>query len=124
MTPVPPAIRKVSEAALQKAVIQFAETVGWRVAHHHDSRRQVAPGRFVGDRQASGFPDLVLCRSGRLWFAELKSEKGRLTNAQEGWLAALGEVEAATGGVVSARVFRPSDWDSGEIARVLARRSA
>lgn len=121
---VPPAVRHVSESAFQKAVIQLAETVGWRVAHHHDSRRQVAPGRFIGDRQASGFPDLVMARRGRLWFAELKSEKGRLSSAQREWLDELAMVEAATGGIVTASVLRPSDWDSGEIARVLARRAA
>lgn len=121
---VPPAVRKVSERAFQTAVIQLAETLGWRVAHFSDSRRSIGQGRMVGDKQAAGFPDLVCTRAGRLLFLELKSEKGKLRPAQVEWLADLQEVEGDAGGRVVVRVLRPSDWDSGEIARVLARRIA
>lgn len=120
---VPPAIREVSEAAFQKAVIELAETLGWRTFHVHDSRKALRGGRLVGDRRAAGFPDLVLTRRGRLLFLELKSEKGRLRAAQAEWLADLQEVEQDAAGRVVVRVLRPSDWDSGEIARLLARRA-
>lgn len=124
MTSVPPAVRKVSEAHLQKAVVQLAQTCGWRVAHFHDSRRQVNPDLFVGDRLARGFPDLVLVRNGRMKFIELKTEKGRVSPSQDEWLADLKDVEADAAGRITVHVWRPSHWDSGEIARVLARRTA
>lgn len=109
----------VSEAALQAAVIELAERCGWRVAHFADSRKQLRSGRLVGDRRAAGFPDLVLVRGARLLFVELKTEKGKLRPAQVEWLAALGEVEDDAAGRVVVCVWRPGDFDSGEIARVL-----
>jgi len=42
----------------------------------------------------------VLARKGKVIIAELKSEKGRLTEDQKLWLIASGAV-----------VWRPSDWD-------------
>ena len=59
---------KQTEAQFQAAVIQYAELKGWMVYHTHDSR---------GSRP--GFPDLTMVRDGVLIFAELKSERGRLT---------------------------------------------
>jgi len=74
-------------------VIEAARWMGWLVYHTHDSRRSEA-----------GFPDLVLVRD-RVVYAELKSERGRLTPQQREWLDALG----ATG--AEAYVWRPTDWD-------------
>lgn len=103
----------MSESSLQKAVIELARLLGWKVAHFHDSRRQVRPGVFVGDKDAAGFPDLVLVRRNRLVVAELKAEKGRLAPAQTTWLAAL--LEAG----VDVHVWRPEDWQAGAVEAVL-----
>lgn len=119
---VPPAVIHVSEAALQRAVVDLARTLGWRCAHFSDSRKQVRGGRLVGDRGAAGVPDLLCVRGSRLLFLELKTEKGKLRPAQEDWLADLQEVESDAAGRLVVRVLRPSDWDSGVIARLLARR--
>lgn len=119
---VPPDVRArraITERAFQTAVIDYARRSGWLVAHLHDSRRQVAPGVHVGDRDAAGFPDLVLVRGSRVLFAELKTETGRLRHAQVLWLEALRAVESDAAGRVLVRVFRPSDWP--EIERTLAR---
>ena len=102
-----------TEAEFQAAVIDLARRNGWRVHHHHDSRRQVRPGVFVGDRDASGFPDLVAVRGSRVVWAELKRERGRLSVAQSAWLR---DLEAAGQEVY---VWRPVDWP--EIERVLGR---
>lgn len=102
---------RVSEADFQASVIQFARLHRWRVAHFHDSRRQVG-GRMVGDADAAGFPDLVLVRGVRLLVVELKSERGRVKPEQQEWLDAL----RATG-VVMVAVWRPSHWP--EIERTL-----
>jgi len=101
-----------SEKEFQAAVIQYAEHLGWQVAHFNDSRRQIAPGVHVGDRQAAGFPDLVLVRNGRLIFAELKSDTGRVRPGQQRWLTALGRVEDAAPGVVLVGVWTPASWPS------------
>jgi VRR-NUC domain len=104
-----------SEKEFQRAVIQLARLNGWRVWHFSDSRRQVRPGVFVGDKEAKGFPDLVLVRAQRLLFVELKSQGGRVKPEQQEALDLL----SAVGGGVDVHVWRPSDWE--QIVLALAR---
>ena len=77
-----------TERTFQAAVVELAKLCRWSVYHAFDSRRS-----------SPGFPDLVLAKSGRVIFAELKSERGTLSKAQRSWLE-------ATGG----SCWRPSDW--------------
>jgi hypothetical protein len=99
------ALRDLTEKDFQKQLLEMARMFGWRVAHFHDSRRQVKPGVFVGDKDAAGFPDLVLVRPPDILVLELKRELGKTTDAQDEWLAAL------LGCGIEARVVRPSDWN-------------
>lgn len=94
-----------TEKQFQEAVIELAKLNGWMVYHTHDSRRS-----------EPGFPDLVLVKNGFVIFAELKTEKGRVSEAQEKWLRNLGSGE----GCFSVFLWRPKMWDG--IARTLARR--
>jgi len=93
----------MSEAALQQAVIDLARWAGYLHYHVSDSRRT-----------RPGFPDLVLLHTGtgRLIFAELKSEKGRIRPEQDVWLHHLGQRHEAY-------VWRPTHWTNGTIRRVL-----
>lgn len=93
--------KQMSEATLQVRVEAIARVHGWLAYHTHDSRRSQA-----------GFPDLTLVRDGRIVFAELKSETGRLRPEQREWLEQLGRATEVW-------VWRPSDYLSGEIERVL-----
>ena len=86
----------ISEKEFQAQVIKMARLLAWRVYHTFDSRRS-----------ESGFPDLCMARWGRLIFAELKSEKGRLTPAQDRWADVLKRVSGA-----EVYEWRPHDWDS------------
>lgn len=90
-----------TEAEFLQAVKTLARLTGWLVYHTHDSRRS-----------DPGFPDLVLTRSGIVVFAELKTEKGRLSTEQEAWLAELRKADA--GDSVRVEVWRPSDWSQIE----------
>lgn len=104
----------ISEKELQAHVRSFAEMCGYCVYHTFDSRHSPA-----------GFPDLTLWREtadgkGELVFVELKSEKGRVTLAQQIWLVRLGTVP----GVRWAGVIRPSDWFAGKLDSVLRCRDA
>lgn len=101
------------EAAFQAQVMQLARFYGWRVAHFHDSRREVVhkgKRQLVGDRDAAGFLDLVLVRTVELLFVELKGEKTRITPEQQAWIAALEQVERS---VLAARqaLFAGKDLD-------------
>lgn len=109
---------KQSEKQFEAALVQYAKLAGWRVFHPFDSRRSEA-----------GWPDLTLVRDGQLVFAELKTERGKLSTAQEEWIEALCEVEQADvahlaglpSGLyrphVQVYVWRPSSWP--EIEKVL-----
>jgi hypothetical protein len=85
---------KMTEKEFQSQVLELAEATGWLCYHTYNSQRSQA-----------GFPDLVLVRGHRLIFAELKREKGRLSESQRTWLAALEET-------AETHVWRPSDWDT------------
>jgi hypothetical protein len=98
-------LQRISERAFMQAVMDYARLLGWRVYHVHDSRRS-----------EPGFPDLCLVGHGRVIFAELKTERGRLTDAQRDWLRELEEAG------VAAFVWKPSSW--AHIEAVLATQPA
>jgi len=91
---------QMKEAALQSQVLALAFDLRWRAYHTFDSRRS-----------QPGFPDLVLVsvHYGRVLWRELKTERGRLTNAQRFWLS---DLQAAG---QDAGVWRPSDLISGRV---------
>jgi len=105
------------EATFQQQVIALAHANLWRVAHFRGVRIQRRDGssHFATPVQAdgTGYPDLHLVKpqAGRSVVAELKSESGRTTDAQEDWLAWI----RAAGH--EAYCWRPSQWD--EIREVL-----
>lgn len=101
MRPATP-LTDVTEREWQQQVVRLARTLGWTVWHCHDARRTVP-----------GLPDLILIRD-RVVFVELKTERGRLSDAQAEWQRRLEAAGAET------HVWRPSDLDAA--GRVLARR--
>lgn len=92
----------MSERDLQDQVVAIAKTCGWLCYHTHNSRRSTP-----------GFPDLCMVRKRRVIFAELKTEKGKVTADQGRWLI---ELHAAG---VETYLWRPADLLSGAIAEVL-----
>lgn len=107
-----PRPRAETETGFQRAVIEAARLLGWRV--HHSRPARLANGQWRTPLQGDpGFPDLILSRAGDLIAAELKSERGRLSAPQREWLVALRQAG------VEVYVWRPSDWEA--IAARLAR---
>ena len=96
----------VSEKTFAQTVVDIATRGQWTVYRTYRSTRSPA-----------GFPDLVLVRSGRLIFAELKREGKAPTPAQQAWLAQLREVRERCYPSVLVFVWRPTDID--EIRRIL-----
>lgn len=106
----------MNEAQFTEQVIDLAHTLGWHVAHFHQS--QIRPGVWVTPVKADGkgWPDLVLVRD-RLVVAELKNDSksnSRVTPEQQKWIGLL-----MTAGV-EVYVWRPRDLDV--IHDVLSRR--
>jgi hypothetical protein len=91
----------ISERDLTGYVRDVARLHGWRRYHTWLSRHSPA-----------GFPDEVLLRAPRLVVAELKSETGRLTDAQAEWLEEWERIPCA-----EVYVWTPADMDT--IAEVL-----
>jgi hypothetical protein len=103
----------MTEAELQAAVIELAHLRKWRTMHQRPGLTQSGHWRTAVEGTGKGWPDLVLCRD-RLVIAELKSAKGLLSVDQQDWLHAL----KLAG--VECHVWKPADWTSGEIEKVLA----
>lgn len=100
-----------TEAELQAAVIELARLRGWLVHHCRPAQRQ-SGGWSTPIQGDPGFPDVTAVRGGRVLFAELKTQRGRLSESQMAWLEGLKDTLGA-----EVYVWRPSHWP--EIVEVL-----
>jgi hypothetical protein len=94
---------KTTEEAFQKRVIDFAQEMGWLVAHFRPAwagDRMITP--VAGD--GKGFPDLILVKGNSKLAAELKVPPHKPTQEQLVWLARL--IVAG----IPAWVWEPEDW--------------
>lgn len=82
-----------TEKDWSKQVAQLALQLGWRRYH-----------TFRSERSQPGFPDETLVRD-RVIFLELKTETGKVSDAQRSWLCALLDAGA------EAYVARPRDLE-------------
>jgi hypothetical protein len=107
-------IAAMTEQELLDNVIELGHLFGWRIAHFRPAMTSKG-WRTPVAADGKGFPDLVMTRD-RTIFAELKSAKGRLSEEQLDWMAAL------TNGNAECHVWRPIDWLDGSIEAVLRSR--
>lgn len=105
---------RILEKDFQRTVIDMARVLGWRVHAERAAMRQ--SGKWSTPIQGdAGFPDLVLAHPQKgVIFAELKSERGHTTEAQDDWLAVL-----RTAGQSRVYVWKPRDMDA--IEKILKR---
>jgi hypothetical protein len=89
----------MTEADLQRAVMDLCRWLGLLVFHSTDSRRD----------SCAGYPDLTICGQRGLILRELKSAKGTLRPEQRDWLSRLQQAGA------DADIWRPTDMASGRI---------
>lgn len=92
-------LEDLSEKEWQAQVVSLAKQMSWRVYHP-----------FRSDRSEPGWPDLSLVRD-RFLALELKTEKGKLSDAQKTWIRALLNAQ------VEVYVCRPRHLE--ELAQVL-----
>ncbi len=98
----------ISERDLQNAIVQAAHLYGYMVFHARPALS--AKGwRTAVQYDGTGFPDLVMVGKDRIVFAEIKSEKGKPSPAQQQWIAGL-EAVARASSTVRVCVWRPEDW--------------
>ena len=108
----------MTEAQLQRTVIEMAQRCGWLTFHLPDAAlAELAKRRRWQEMPDAGFVDTVLVHPDHpdwpVVMAELKTEGGLVRPAQRAWL------DAVDGRVVRGVVWRPRDLD--EIERVLRR---
>lgn len=100
-----PGLLQITEREFQAQVVELAHLLGWTVLH---VRRSVGRRNGVAGWQTTtsviGWVDLFMWKPGRVVAAELKREKGRLTDEQADVIRSL------TAAGVPCEVWRPSDW--------------
>jgi hypothetical protein len=117
----------MSEAHFQQRIVAYARLNGWLVSHVQSVTMAGKGGRVIRQTPAAkGFPDLTLARDGQVWFMEVKSEKGSVSEDQRAWLNAMsgrvtserwasrGErpsLEMHDGWSVGVVVVRPRHWE-------------
>ncbi len=84
----------LTEKLFMRQVIELAKMYRWRCYHP-----------FLSKWSEPGFPDLTLVRGDRLIFAELKTDRGPVSEKQKEWHALLERTP------VEVYVWRPRDWD-------------
>jgi hypothetical protein len=84
-----------TERDLRQVIIDAAREVGWLVSF-----------AWTSIHSPKGLPDLTLVNPPRLIYAELKSEKGKPTEAQQVWLDTLAQVPG-----VEVYLWKPSMLD-------------
>lgn len=106
---------------LTPAVIDLAHSLGWLV--HHSRPAQTKDGWRTPLSGDAGCPDLLMVHpSAGVVLAELKSERGQLSDHQQKWGTVLRKVATSSGlndGTVRYYVWRPSDLLNGAIREVL-----
>lgn len=92
--------KSFTEAQWQLRVQSIARINGWKYYHAPDNM----PNKYGRIQNIiPGFPDLVLVKNGRIIFAELKKETGRLSESQKEWIDELKQCN------LEVYVWRPSD---------------
>lgn len=96
------------ERSFERQVIQYAEIMGWKVWKDratNTARRCVTCGAVRRTpRNTAGLPDLILVRRPRVVWAELKAERGKLSDDQRDWLEDLRACHQ------ECYLWKPSDW--------------
>ena len=94
---------ELTEKQFEGQVKDLAKLYGWK--YYHTWRSIHSP---------AGFPDCVLVRPPRLIFAELKSEKGKVSPAQQEWLTILKDIPN-----IEVFLWRAEDETIEEILEIL-----
>ena len=92
---------EVTETQLREQIRDLCKVIGWEFYFC-----------WTSIHSPRGMPDLILCKPPRLIFAELKREKGIVTEHQQRWLDLLNQCPG-----VECYIWKPSDLE--EIANIL-----
>lgn len=100
-------------------MIKLAQQFGWKTAHFGNTVKIVKRKdgyKTIPDKNATGFPDLIMVREDRFLAVELKGKSGILSEEQYEWLQALQKIGDKA---IEVYIWRPNDWEAGVIQRRL-----
>jgi len=97
----------ISEKDFSRQVEDLLNLFGWQWCHFRPARTEHGWRTALSGHQ--GFPDYIAVKSSRLLIFELKTEKGKVSPAQQEWLDALSNVGDKD---VQVYLWRPSDLDT------------
>lgn len=101
----------MKERALQDAIVEMANLLGWTVFHTRPARSEKG-WRTAVAYQGAGFPDVVAVRD-RVLFAEIKAGRNTLRAEQVEWRDRLILAGAEW------HLWNEKDWANGSIEEVL-----
>ena len=101
--------KNMSEETLQNSIVELAHSLHWLV--HAERPARTADGWRTPVQGDKGFPDLVLAKNKMVIMAELKSENGTISEAQQVWWRAIESPKF--------QLWRPRDWVTGYIECML-----
>ena len=104
----------ITESDFLTNIVALAHLSGWLV--HHTRPARTTKGWVTPIQGDPGLPDLILVKDRRLIFAEVKAQRGRMSDGQIRWVGMLDTVAEGTD-LVDVFVWRPTDWP--EIVEVL-----
>ena len=108
----------MNEADFERAVVDLAHLWDWKVAGFRPARTKQG-WRTAVKYDGAGYPDLTMCQPKRrlIIFAELKSDKGYLSDEQIVWRETITQSAWETADV---RYYNWKPADADEIARLLS----
>ncbi len=98
----------MSENAFLKTVLAVARLYRWRAIHIRPAWSKKGWKTPIQGPGSKGFPDLVLLKGKRLLFRELKTDRGKLSLEQIGWMGDLLAAGANVG------LWTPAMWPTIE----------
>lgn len=109
-------VRSTDEDAFRRAVQRYAAHNGW--LYWHPPVSTIRDRHMTATEGHAGFPDTVFARNGVVVMVEFKTTKGRLTEKQRDWLAAMsGVLPSSIGkgfshhdGPLAVAVWTPDNW--------------
>jgi len=105
----------LTEREWKRQVLALAQLYNWKTASFGNTVKIVRGKegyKTIPDKDATGFPDLILVRGQMIIFAELKlDKKSKLTEAQQEWLEMLRRVGSKQ---IIVAVWRPQDIEAIE----------
>lgn len=81
----------MNEHSIQNTIRLKLSELGYAVFRINSGKVRMADGRWFDTGVPKGFSDLIACKDGKIYFLEVKTEKGKASPEQVNFLATMRE---------------------------------